>query len=217
VLLRRLFSVVLPLVVTTQQAFAGCGPADNRTFDMRTLASNATETFRGPRKVVVNYINPLRYDYSWTTVTTFGSSPDLWSKLTAPSGSAAAPASPAAPASQSPADTHAAESHLQASVQRLQAARSAQRRVAGQVTPETLTLDIEIRQADLSARGDLLARIDAESNKLTQLETGGPGITDDIAHLRESILHEQSAAGGAASNVKAAGDRLRALLESSEK
>ena len=218
-ILRQLLSIVLLIAVTTQQAFASCRPADSRVFDMRTLASNANETFRGPRNVMVNYINPLRYDYSWATVTTFGSAPDLWSKLTAPSGSASTPASPTTPPSQSDAEKHAAELRLQASTQRLQAvqaARGVPRAVTGQVTAETLTLNIDILQLDLSARGDLLPRIDAESNKLTQLETGGSGGTGDVTDLRGSILQQQSAAARATSNVKASGDRLSALLESSD-
>src|SRR5947209_8678743 len=67
----------------------------------------AGDTVAGPCKIVVKGLNVARYDYSFNSTVTFGTAPDLWSKLlslstgdnakSTPANPPAPPATPSAP------------------------------------------------------------------------------------------------------------------------
>jgi hypothetical protein len=189
---------------------------------MRTLSTSSGEVFRGPQTVVVTYINPLRYDYSWTTVTSFGNTPDLWSKLTLPSGSASAPTakSPTADTNHA-ADKSAANNNLlslKASLPTALGGTAAPhaKKAKGEVSNETLQLAIQTDQMDAVAQ-DLFASIDSEENKIGVLSQGD-GTTSDmsVSKVREDTIAQQTIAATATAAVKSAGTRLTALLQSSD-
>ena len=76
------------------------------------------DVVRGPRTIRANHLNVLRYDFQWNNTVSFGTAPDLWSKLTAitTSSSSNPPAPPAAPVTTKTAGAITIAPELQAPI-----------------------------------------------------------------------------------------------------
>jgi len=191
-----------------------CGVPARPPIDMRSLSISSGEVFRGPQTFVVTYINPLRYDYSWTTATSFGNTPDLWAKLTSPSGSASTPAAkPSAPDTNHATEKTAANASLVSLRAKLPAALGGTasvgfKKAKGEVSNETLQLAIQTDQTNLAAQ-DLFDAVDDEDRKISELSQAE-------GTLREEIIAQQAIAATATAAVKSAGARLTGLLQSSD-
>jgi hypothetical protein len=199
-IMKLYIALLLSLLMLEPGAAATCGAPSDLTVDLNSFARNANEKFRGPRTIVVQHTNPLRYDYSWKAVTSYTAAPDLWSQLVAASGQAN-PLQPSAPK----APAKAAAAHAEAPATR------AQKRI--QVSKPTSALIEELdplmRQID-----DLEKYVDAEFGKVGDLHarlfaSAPPGI-------RSRVLTLQSAAANATNSVKSAGSSLIALLMNSD-
>ena len=203
-------------------ALAGwCGVKARPPIDLRSLSSSTGEMFRGPQTIVVTYINPLRYDYSWTTVSSFGNTPDLWSKLSSPSGSANTPeAKPAITETDHTTSKTNANDSVRSLKQMLPAplGGTAARGVKakGEASNETLQLALQTSQLYLGAQ-DLFTSVDDENEKIAKLERGDGSAADiSLFKLREDIIAQQRSAASATSAIKLSGTRLIALLQSSD-
>jgi len=224
--LKRKVSVLVVILFAmgsnVRSADASCRATQERSIDLRSFAGSSAETFRGPRRIVANYINPLRYDYSWSVVTSYGSNPDLWSKLTSPSGSANTPAAAPAAADKNHATEKANSSAnlntLEAKLPSSLGGRAAPgaRRSSNEVSNETLKLAIQTQQLSV-ATDDLFSSIDTENDKTSVLERGDGGATDvSLSKLREDVFAQQAVAANSTASLKSSGARLKALLQSSD-
>src|SRR5271157_3247212 len=196
----RLYIALLLSLFMVEPGVAGtCGGPTSLTLDMNSLARNANETFRGSQHftIIVQHVNPLRYDYTWTTVTNYSNTPDLWAQLIAASGSS----NPLQPAPEAAAKKPAPAPPPPPKV-------GAAKAVAPPVSAETATLTEELRL--LAGRvDDLKASIDAEFARVA-------GLRERIVGIQNRVLGLQSDAASATSAVKYAGNRLNALLVNSD-
>ena len=199
--------LIVPLLMST--AFATPAATGGKTkyylkkYDM-AAATYKKEVVKGPRTIRTYNLNPLRYDYSWTSEVTFDKAPDLWGALTA----AAVPAdtkAAAAPTAKAPADAQHLIKHAAA--------------FAVPITPNTSfeTLFAQC-QKDFPTADPLYCEADARFHLVHQKAdeiNGDKGIPAQVSDKRNAAQSVVTAANTAARQLANAGDDLKALVETS--
>jgi hypothetical protein len=185
---------------------ATCGAPTDLTVDLNSFARNANEKFRGPRTIVIQHTNPLRYDYSWKAVTSYSAAPDLWAQLIAASGQT----NILQPSAQAP--PKAAAVPAPAAPPPPQEGAKAQKPAAVSAATEALIeeLALLVNQID-----DLKSSVDAEFDKVGALYARLAG-TPGTPGIRSRVLSLQSGSANATTAVKSAGSGLIALLMNSD-